>query len=53
LSHILTVAFSVVLPVEINNPFLANQVRFQQLRVIERFVSKVATSAMVVGHSSN
>jgi len=33
----LTVAFSVGLPVEINIPVPASQVRFQQFRVIERF----------------
>jgi len=38
LSNISTVAFSVGLPVVINNPDIpASQVRFQQFRVIERF----------------
>jgi len=33
----ITVAFSVGLPVEINNPAPFSQVRCQQFRVIERF----------------
>jgi len=35
LSHILTVAFSFRLSVEVNNRVPAGQVRFQQFRVIE------------------
>jgi len=37
LSNLLTVAVSVGLPVEINNPVSPSQARFPQLRVIERF----------------
>jgi len=42
LSNTLTVAFSVDLPVEIDNPVPASQVPFQQFRVIERFCVEVS-----------
>jgi len=44
---------SVGLPAKINNPLPATQARFHQLRVINRFLSKAATSAVIVGNSSN
>jgi len=47
------VAFSVGSPLEINNPVPAGQAQFPQFRVIELFASKVATSAVIVGHSSD
>jgi len=53
LSNISTVAFSVVLPLEIDNPVPAGQAQFPQFRVTELFSSKIATSALIVGHSSN
>jgi len=53
LSNILTVAFSVGLPLEIDNPVPPGQAQFLQFRVIELFASKLATSAVIVGHSSN
>jgi len=40
-------------PLEINNPVPAGKAQFPQFRVIELFGSKVATSAVIVGHSSN
>ena len=46
-------AFLVGSPLDINNPVPAGQAQFPQSRVIERFASKVATSAAIVGHSSN
>ena len=52
-SNISTVAFSVGSPLEINNPVPAGQVQFPQFRVIELFASSLATSAVIVGHSSN
>jgi len=36
-----------------NNPVPTSQAQFPQFRVIELFASKVATSAVSVGHSSN
>jgi len=36
-SNILTVPFSVGLPVKINNPVPTSQVQFQQFRITERF----------------
>ena len=53
LSNISTVAFSVGSPLEINNPVHASQAQFPQVRVTELFASKVATSAVITGHSSN
>jgi len=47
------VAFSVGSPLEINNPVPAGQAQFPQFCVIELFALKVATSAVIVGHSSN
>jgi len=47
------VAFLVVSPLEINNPVPAGQAQFPQFHVIELFASKIATSAAIVGHSSN
>jgi len=52
LSNISTVTFSFGLPLEIDNPVPAGQAQFPQFRVIELFASKVATSALIVGHSS-
>jgi len=52
LPNIPTVAFSVGSPLEINNPVPAGQAQFPQFRVIELFASKVATSALIVAHSS-
>jgi len=51
----LTLAFSVGMPSKINYPFLASQqVRFQPLRVIERFsVESSNLSTVIVGHCSN
>jgi len=51
----LTFTFSVGLPAKINYPVPAShQVRFQPLRVIERFcVESSNLSTMIVGHSSN
>jgi len=53
LSNILTVAFSVGSPLEIDNPVPAGQAQFPQFRVVELFASKVETSAAIVGHSSS
>jgi len=53
LSNILTVVLLAGLPVEINNPVLASQVRFQNSVLLNAFASKVATSAVIAGHSSN
>jgi len=47
------VAFLVGSPLEINNPAPAGQAQFPQFHVIELFALKVATSAVIVGHSSN
>jgi len=52
-SNISTVAFSVGSPLEINNPVPAGQAQFPQFHFIEIFASKVATSAVIVGHCSN
>jgi len=46
-------AFPLGSPLEINNPVPASQAQFPQFRVIELFASKVATSAVTVGNSSN
>ena len=51
--NIPTVAFSVGSPLEINNPVPAGQAQFPQFRVIELFASNLATSAVIVEHSSN
>ena len=40
-------------PLEINNPVPAGPAQFPQFGVIELFGSKLATSAVIVGHSSN
>jgi len=53
LSNISTVASSVGSPVEIDNPVPTGRAQFSQFPVIELFASKVATSAVIVGHSSN
>jgi len=53
LSNISTMAFLVDSPLEINNPVPAGQAQFPQFRVIEFFASKVATSAVIAGHSGN
>jgi len=45
--------FSVALPVAINNPVPASQAQFQQFLPLKAFASKVATSAVIVGHSNN
>jgi len=47
LSNISIVAISVGLPVTVNNPVPASQVRFQQFRAIN--ASKAATNAVIVG----
>ena len=50
LSNILTVAFPDGLPVEINNPVPASQVRFQKFRIIERsFIEREQTTRAPVG----
>ena len=45
-------AFSVGSPLEIDNPVPAGQAQFPQFRVIELFALKVATSAVILGHSN-
>jgi len=45
----LTVTFTVGLPVEINNPIPASQVRFQQFRGIERFCVEGSNKRSVRG----
>jgi len=54
LSH-LTLTFSVGLPAKINYPVPASQqVRFQPLRVIERFCVETSNlTTVILGHSSN
>jgi len=47
------VAFLVGSPLEINNPVPASQAQFPQFCVIELLALKVATRAVIVGHSSN
>ena len=50
----LTLTFSVGLPAKINYPVPARQqVRFQPLRVIERFCVEISKSTVIVGNSSN
>jgi len=46
-------AFSIGSPLEIYNPVPAGQAQFPHIRVIELFASNLATSAVIVGHSSN
>jgi len=52
-SNISIVAISVGLPVAVNNPVPASQVRFQQFRVIERFCVEGSNKRSDRGHSSN
>jgi len=47
------VTVSIGLSAKTNNLLLANQVQFQQFRVIERFYVEASNNAMVVGHFSN
>jgi len=47
------VAISVGLPVSVNNPVRASQVRFQQFHVIERFCVEGSNKHSDRGHSSN
>jgi len=47
------VACSVGSPLEIDNPIPTSLAQFPQFRVIELFAWKVATSAVIIGHSSN
>jgi len=51
-SNISTVAISVGLPVAVNNPVPASQVRFQQSVQFNAFASKAATNAVIVGTSA-
>jgi len=53
LSNISIVAISVGLPVAVNNPVPANQVRFQQFRAIQRFCVEGSNKHSDCGHSSN
>ena len=53
MSNISFVAISVGLPVAVNNPVPASQVRFQQFRVIERFCVEGSNKHSDRGHSSN
>jgi len=53
LSNISIVAIWVDLPVTVNNPVPASQVRFQQFRVIERFCVEGSNKRSDRGHSSN
>jgi len=53
LTNISIVAISVGLPVAVNNPVPASQVRFQQFRAIERFCVEGSNKRSDRGHSSN
>jgi len=53
LLNISIVAISVGLPVAINNPVPASQVRFQQFRAIQRFCVEGSNKRSDRGHSSN
>jgi len=53
LSNFSSEGISVGLPVAVNNPVTASQVRFQQFRVIERFCVEGSSKRSDRGHSSN
>jgi len=53
LSNISILTISVSLPVAVNNPVAASQVRFQKFRAIQRFCVKVSNKHSDRGHSSN